>query len=113
MCVISDECFAVPEGYRPRHSALDLLDEEDELLQLAIRQSLLEQEGSAGKENEVRGSLVRTVLLLNGSRYTHRLYNYIIAFVFSFSEVCIGLYVSVLLYIYSSMVKHAPFYFPF
>lgn len=45
-CLISDEAFTVPEGYRnPRqqqHRIGTLADEEEELLQMAIRQSLLE-----------------------------------------------------------------------
>lgn len=43
-CLISDEAFAVPQGYRnPRQQRVGTLaDEEEELLQMAIRQSLLD-----------------------------------------------------------------------
>ena len=49
MCTISEECFAVPAGYRRlTRGRQAMADEEEELLQLAIQQSLLE--GGAGRE---------------------------------------------------------------
>ena len=45
VCTISEECFAVPPGYRRIHRGRGMVDEEEELLQLAIRQSLMEQAG--------------------------------------------------------------------
>ena len=77
MCTISEECFTVPSLYhRLRRGRGGIVDEEEQLLQLAIRQSLLDQggggegdggggegdrEGSGGKDGEVREehSLVR------------------------------------------------------
>ena len=44
-CLISDEIFEVPKDYRnPRHQQRvnTLADEEEEMLQMAIRQSLLD-----------------------------------------------------------------------
>lgn len=45
VCTISNECFAVPSGYHRlsegRHA---LADEEEELMQLAIQQSLMQQQ---------------------------------------------------------------------
>lgn len=51
VCEISDDCFTVPAGYRKLNQlgGRGLIDEEEELLQLAIRQSLLEQSGGGGK----------------------------------------------------------------
>lgn len=51
VCEISDDCFKVPAGYRKLNQlgGRGLVDEEEELLQLAIRQSLLEQSGGGGK----------------------------------------------------------------
>lgn len=51
MCQISDDCFAVPSGYRKLNQlgGRGMIDEEEELLQLAIRQSLLEQSGGGGR----------------------------------------------------------------
>ena len=70
MCTISEECFTVPSLYhRLRRGRGGIVDEEEQLLQLAIRQSLLDQggggegdggggegdrEGSGGKDGEVR-----------------------------------------------------------
>ena len=50
VCQISDECFTVPGGYRKLNQlgGRGMIDEEEELLQLAIRQSLLEQSGGGG-----------------------------------------------------------------
>ena len=50
VCQISDDCFAVPSGYRKLNQlgGRGMIDEEEELLQLAIRQSLLEQSGGGG-----------------------------------------------------------------
>ena len=42
-CVISDACFEVPEGYRKLSRGRAQPYDDDELLQLAIEQSLLEQ----------------------------------------------------------------------
>ena len=55
MCQISDDCFAVPGGYRKLNQlgGRGMIDEEEELLQLAIRQSLLEQSGGGGKVGSV------------------------------------------------------------
>ena len=45
MCTISDECFAVPGGYRRLYGGgRGTVDQEEELLQMAIQQSL---EGAA------------------------------------------------------------------
>lgn len=51
VCQISDDCFTVPAGYRRLNQlgGRGMIDEEEELLQLAIRQSLLEQSGGGGK----------------------------------------------------------------
>ena len=51
MCQISDDCFNVPGGYRKLNQlgGRGMIDEEEELLQLAIRQSLLEQSGGGGR----------------------------------------------------------------
>ena len=84
MCTISEECFTVPSLYRRLSRGRGgIVDEEEQLLQLAIRQSLLDQggggegdggggegnggggegnrEGSGGRDGEVREehSLVR------------------------------------------------------
>ena len=50
VCQISDDCFTVPGGYRKLNQlgGRGMIDEEEELLQLAIRQSLLEQSGGRG-----------------------------------------------------------------
>ena len=50
VCQISDDCFTVPSGYRKLNQlgGRGMIDEEEELLQLAIRQSLLEQSGGGG-----------------------------------------------------------------
>lgn len=49
VCTISEECFTIPPSYhrlsRGRHA---MADEEEELLQLAIRQSLMQ--GGTGEE---------------------------------------------------------------
>lgn len=42
-CVISDACFEVPQGYRQLNRGRAQPYDDDELLQLAIEQSLLEQ----------------------------------------------------------------------
>lgn len=53
MCSISDECFSIPSGYRSLHSiGRGRVDQEEELLQMAIRQSLLEQQLPAQEEEE-------------------------------------------------------------
>ena len=53
VCVISDECFKVPDGYRRlNRGGHGMVNEEEELLQLAIKQSLMDQEGGA-TEDEV------------------------------------------------------------
>ena len=51
VCQISDDCFNVPGGYRKLNQlgGRGMIDEEEELLQLAIRQSLLEQSGGGGR----------------------------------------------------------------
>ena len=53
---ISDDCFVLPAGYRKLNQlgGRGMIDEEEELLQLAIRQSLLEQSGGGGKVRERR-----------------------------------------------------------
>lgn len=44
-CNINDDCFAVPSGYRQLHGGgRGTVDQEEELLQMAIQQSLLEQD---------------------------------------------------------------------
>ncbi len=54
MCTISDECFEVPPGYRKLvRGGRGMADQEEELLQMAIQQSLLEQErGGTNEEVE-------------------------------------------------------------
>ena len=43
-CHISDDCFTVPSGYRRLHTGgRGMVDQEEELLQMAIQQSLAEQ----------------------------------------------------------------------
>ena len=42
LCNISDECFAIPPGYRKLYgSGRGSADQEEELLQMAIQQSLM------------------------------------------------------------------------
>ncbi len=55
ICTISEECFAVPAGYRQLRRGRGMVDEEEELLQLAIQQSLMDQEGDGalGAPSEV------------------------------------------------------------
>ena len=44
-CEISEDCFMVPAGYRRLHSGgRGMVDQEEELLQMAIQQSLMDQE---------------------------------------------------------------------
>ena len=43
LCTISDECFAIPEGYRKLQGGRGTMDQEEELLQMAIQQSLMDQ----------------------------------------------------------------------
>ena len=51
LCTISEECFRVPPTYRSLNiGSYSMAKEEEELLQLAIRQSLLDQEGSEPEE---------------------------------------------------------------
>ena len=45
VCTIAEECFTVPSGYQRLNRGRGMVDEEEELLQLAIRQSLMDQEG--------------------------------------------------------------------
>lgn len=51
VCTISEDCFTVPFGYQhiARGGRYAMADEEEELLQLAIQQSLLEQGGGKGE----------------------------------------------------------------
>lgn len=53
ICKISNEAFEVPERYRTHHQwrGGTLADEEEELLQLAIRQSLMDQTSSVDSEH--------------------------------------------------------------
>ena len=59
MCSIGEEAFIVPEGYRQLNQWRgSLADQEEEMLQLAIRQSLLDQGvGPSGQEGEVSAPL--------------------------------------------------------
>lgn len=42
ICTISDECFAIPPGYRQLYGGgRGTVDQEEELLQMAIQQSLM------------------------------------------------------------------------
>ena len=51
VCTISEDCFSVPLSYRRINQGMySVADEEEELLQLAIRQSLMEQGGGADEE---------------------------------------------------------------
>ena len=48
MCKISEEAFTVPDGYRRLNQWTGTLaDQEEEMLQLAIRQSMLDQKEEA------------------------------------------------------------------
>ena len=49
-CEISDECFKVPSDYRRVQNNMIGQNEEEELLQLAIQQSLLMQEQQSKEE---------------------------------------------------------------
>jgi hypothetical protein len=45
VCSIADECFAIPSGYRQlQGGGRGTVDQEEELLQMAIQQSLMEQQ---------------------------------------------------------------------
>lgn len=51
--MVSDECFAIPADYNERSQGYSqLASEEDEQLQLAIRQSLLDQAATDPAEGE-------------------------------------------------------------
>lgn len=55
VCTISEECFSVPARYRiVTRGRGGIVDEEEQLLQLAIRQSLLDQGGGGEGGGEVR-----------------------------------------------------------
>ena len=49
VCKISDDCFKVPSDFRRIQNNMIGQNEEEELLQLAIQQSLLMQQGSTGE----------------------------------------------------------------
>ena len=49
MCQISDDCFKVPSDFRRIQNNMIGQNEEEELLQLAIQQSLLMQQGNVGE----------------------------------------------------------------
>ena len=55
VCIISDEAFTRPTGYRVRGGGGGdgLAEQEEEILQMAIRQSLMEQGQSQDKEEQV------------------------------------------------------------
>ncbi len=64
VCTISDECFAVPSGYQELYGGgRGTVDQEEELLQMAIQQSLmtnsqpqqLQLEGGEEEEDESQG----------------------------------------------------------
>ena len=58
MCTISEECFSLPAHYRcVTRGRGGIVDEEEQLLQLAIRQSLLDQGGGEEGGGEVRGEM--------------------------------------------------------
>ncbi|XP_064391517.1 ankyrin repeat domain-containing protein 13B-like isoform X2 [Halichondria panicea] len=59
VCTISEECFQVPPTYRRLNTgSYSMANEEEELLQLAIRQSLLEQgEGDPEEQLSLREAL--------------------------------------------------------
>lgn len=63
VCTISEDCFTVPIGYHhiARGGRYAMADEEEELLQLAIQQSLLEQGGGreVAADGGTGGSIVR------------------------------------------------------
>ena len=50
VCHISDDCFKVPSDFRRVQNNMIGQNEEEELLQLAIQQSLLMQQGDTGEE---------------------------------------------------------------
>lgn len=66
VCTISEDCFTVPLGYHhmARGGRYAMANEEEELLQLAIQQSLLEQ----GVEGEAKGGTVDRGSNVGGSR---------------------------------------------
>ena len=48
ICTISDECFAIPPGYRELYGGgRGTVDQEEELLQMAIRQSLMSSQSQS------------------------------------------------------------------
>ena len=49
VCQISDDCFKVPSDFRRIQNNMIGQNEEEELLQLAIQQSLLMQQGNVGE----------------------------------------------------------------
>ena len=82
VCTISDECFAVSTSYRRlARGRQAMADEEEELLQLAIQQSLLEGgasgEGEGGAERGRRESGVETIQEVRTSCYVYTLSYYV------------------------------------
>ncbi|XP_064391513.1 uncharacterized protein LOC135339370 isoform X1 [Halichondria panicea] len=68
VCTISEECFQVPPTYRRLNTgSYSMANEEEELLQLAIRQSLLEQgEGDPEEQLSLREALGDQTLMGSG-----------------------------------------------
>ena len=58
VCSISHECFVIPPGYKRlgMNRGRALVDEEEELLQLAIQQSLMDQGGGAEQVSQWVGA---------------------------------------------------------
>ena len=53
VCQINEEVFTVPTSYRELNKfSGNMADQEEEMLQLAIRQSLMEQTGGIGTHKE-------------------------------------------------------------
>ena len=56
VCSIADECFAIPSGYRQlRSGGRGTVDQEEELLQMAIQQSLMQQQSPSLSGREIEG----------------------------------------------------------
>ena len=74
-CIISDSCFEVPEGYRRLNRGRAQAYDDDELLQLAIEQSLLEQGPTAEEflyeSAQVRHQLAHSAALSNSHTEGH------------------------------------------
>ncbi len=70
VCTIAEECFQVPPTYRRLNTgSYSVADEEEELMQLAIRQSLLDQEEDGPEEQHLSlKEALRDYSLMNQGR---------------------------------------------